>query len=125
VKAVTVRSYSLGFVLSGAGFLKTVMERLVGLIVWLAMLALVSWRAIGVMAERRLCSRRAGRSPFIDDLRWFGVPISSEVISWKTLERLRVETVAGGGSGVSSSVDDAMWKENLRVGNEPGIGTGS
>jgi hypothetical protein len=89
------------------------------------MLALVAWRTIGVIAERRLCNRRAGRSPFEDDLRLFGVPISSEVISWKTLERLRVETVAGGGSGDSSSVDEGMWKVNLRVGNEPGIGIGS
>jgi hypothetical protein len=128
VKAVTVRSYSLGFVLRGAlwwGFLKIVMDRLMGLIVWSTMLALVAWRAIGVMAERRLCNRRAGRSPFEDDLRRFGVPISSEVISWKTLERLRVEVVAGGGSGVSSSVDEGIWNVNLRVGNEPGIGIGS
>lgn len=128
LKPVTVRSYSLGFVLSGVvwwDFLNTVMERLMGLIVWLAMVVLVVWRAIGVMAERRLCSRRTGRSPFEDDLRRFGVPISSEVISWKTLERLRIEAVAGGEFGASSSVDDGIWKVNLRVGNEPGIGIGS
>ena len=77
-----------------------------GLMVWLAMLALVAWRTIGVMAERRLCSRRAGRSPFEDSLRWFRVPISSEVMSWKTLERLRVVVVAGGETGASSSVDN-------------------
>ena len=83
------------------------MVRLIGLIVWSAMLALVAWRTIGVRAERRLCSRRTGRSPF-EDLRRFGVPLSSEVISWKTLERLRVEAVAGGILGASSSVDDGM-----------------
>lgn len=77
-----------------------------GLVVWLVMLALVAWRAIGVMAERRLCNRRTGRSPLTDDLRWFGVPVSSEVMSWKTLERLRVVVVAGGKTGASSSVDD-------------------
>ena len=84
MKAVTVRSYSLGFVLKGGvwwDFLNTVMERLMGLIVWLERVVLVAWRAIGVMAERRLCSRRTGRSPFDDDLRRFGVPISSEVMS--------------------------------------------
>jgi hypothetical protein len=58
----------------------------------------------GVMAERRLCSRRLGRSPLEDDLRRLGVPRSSEVISRKTLERLRVEAVVGAGSGVCSSV---------------------
>ena len=77
------------------------------------------------MAERRLCSRRAGRSPLEDDLRRFGVPLNSEVISWKTLERLRVEVIAGGGSGGSSSVDDGRWNVNLRAGNEPGIGIDS
>ena len=94
-----------------------------GLIVWLARVVLVAWRAIGVMAERRLCSRRTGRSPFEDDLRRFGVPISSEVMSWKTLERLRVEAAVGRGS--SSSVDDGRWNVNLRAGNEPGIGIDS
>ena len=128
MKPVTVRSYSLGFLLRGAGwwdFLNTVMVRLMGLNVWLARVVLVAWRAIGVMAERRLCSRRTGRSPFEDDLRRFGVPISSEVISWKTLERLRSVVVAGGGFGSSSSVDDGRWNVNLRAGNEPGIGIDS
>lgn len=46
-------------------------------------------------------------------------------MSWKTLERLRVEAVAGGGTGASSSVDEGTWNVNLRVGNEPGIGIGS
>ena len=77
------------------------------------------------MAERRLCSRRAGRSPFKDDLRRFGVPLNSEVISWKTLERLRVEAGVVGGLGGSSSVDDGRWNVNLRAGNEPGIGIDS
>lgn len=53
------------------------------------------------------------------------MPISSEVISWKTLERLRVETVADGGTGASSSVEKGTWNVNLRAGNVPGIGTGS
>ena len=75
-----------------------------GLFVWLAVLVLVAWRAIGVMAERRLCNRRAGLSPFEDDLRLLGVPRSSDVMSWKTLERLRVVAIAGGGTGGCSSV---------------------
>ena len=127
MKAVTVRSYSLGFGLSGAalwwGLLKIVMERSMGLILWLVMLALVVWRVIGVRAERRLCRRRVGRSPLEDDLRRFGVPVSSEAMSWKTLERLRVAAIVGRGTGVSSSAD--RCKVNLRVGKEPGIGVGS
>jgi hypothetical protein len=89
------------------------------------MLVLVAWRTIGVRAERRFCNRRVGRSPLEDDLRRFGVPINSEVMSWKTLERLRVVAVAGGGTGTCSSVGDGRWNVNLRVGNELGIGIGS
>lgn len=96
-----------------------------GLLVWLAILVLAFCRAIGAIAKRRLCNRRGGRSPFEDDLRRFGEPTSSKVMSCKTLERLRLGFVAGGEIGACSSVGDGTWNVNLRVGNEPGIGIGS
>jgi hypothetical protein len=75
------------------------------------------------MAERRLCSRRVGRSPLEDDLRRLGVPRSSEVMSWKTLERLRVEAAASAESGPRSSVAGGRWKVNLRPGGETVTGS--
>jgi hypothetical protein len=99
------------------------MARLTGLAVLLVMLVVVAWRASGVMAERRLCNRRVGRSPLEGDLRRLGVPRNSEVISWKTLERLRVEAAAGADSGPRSSIGGGRWKVNLRLGG--GTVTGS
>lgn len=86
-----------------------------GLVVSLAILVMVPCRLIGAMAERRLCSRRRGRSPREDDFRRLGLPLNSDAMSWMMLERLRIVKASGGISVACGSTDGGICRESLCV----------